>query len=1171
MEKIFDRFEYSETDVIGIGGMGTVYRGTDPTADGRLVAIKYLKPEIVQSNPAIVDRFRREGEALRDLNHPNIVQMLDAGMCDDHHYIVMEFVPGGSLRDLLDDERKLTVQRVLYIALDLADALTRAHRLNILHRDIKPANVLLAADGTPRLTDFGVARTQASHLTADGQIVGTMAYISPESLTGGPIDERHDIWAFGVMLFEMLAGHRPFRSEHVGALVNEITQQPIPDLEQIRPDIPVSLVDLVYRMLDRNLETRIRSARLVGAELERIIYSGGSDNTPVGLMAREVGGDRFRTTTTSQRVLDTPNPTLNETAANEPVGLVNVPTQATQFVGREREVEDIRGQLLSNDVRLLTLVGPGGVGKTRIALAVAEAVQDAFPDGVFFVPLASVERSEMVPMKIAEAIGFQFSGSDDPMAEMMAFIRDKNALIITDNMEHLVSGADELARNMERAPYFKVLATSRERLRLRGEYVYEVDGMIIPPSTVKTPDDLLEYPAARLFMSSAERVAPGFELDAETAPHVTRVIQLVQGIPLGVELAAGWLEMLPVDEIATEIENSLDFLETDMRDIPERHRSIRAVFDYSWNLMTEDERNTFMKLSVFRGGFERAAAQKVTEASLRALTSLVNKSLLSRSADGRYHVAKLLRQYAAEQFDEQCPDTDSVFDAYIENYTVFVEKIKNAFGTARDMQAMDAIDVEVENIRHTLKLVTDRLMLDHIVRLSMPVSQYFFARSMMVEAVGTFTEMSESLAANNQMDSHAYWQTQALLAAVLGRRGDYRRSEALAKEVLAKLRQKPTTDDETRYSTSYTLNQLAYAQMMLGQYDAARESTHEAIRLAEGHADDWDIVLPNALGNLGYLEFLAGNLDEARRIYEDLTSTYYSIEQSPIGYAFGRNNLGEILQALGEFEAAQQLYEEAYGVFKQFRHRRGMAFSANNLAGCHTMRGEYEQAQALYRKAYQINREIGDRAGLGHSLSAMANIAIFEQNYRVALDYFKQALELRREIGDQLGYTRNLTEVGMVLYMLGQMDETRPYYEEAEALAEELNNDMLRALAGLGIGAIHLFDGEHDTAMSEFQAALNRIGSGDYHNNALLFVAASVAMVLSERGLYEKAAQMVGFVEAHAEAVAGINYEAGPVTRPILQNIEHQLQHELGAGFGRAREQGRTLALDDVIQVVFAV
>ena len=1166
MQKIFDRFEYSETDIIGVGGMGTVYRGKDTTANGRLVAIKYLKPEIVQSNPAMVDRFRREGEALRDLNHPNIVQMLDAGMCDNHHYIVMEFVPGGSLRDLLDHERKLNVQRVLYIALDMADALTRAHRLDILHRDIKPGNVLIAADGTPRLTDFGVARTKASHLTDDGQIIGTMAYISPEALTGGDLDERHDIWAFGVMLFEMLAGRRPFPSENIGQLVTEITQQPIPDLEQLRPDAPVALVDLIYRMLDRKLQTRIRSARLVGAELEQIIYSGGAENAPVGLSAREAGGDRFRTTITSQQVLNTP--TIAD-PHNAPVGLVNVPTQATAFVGRQREVEEIREQLLADGVRLLTLVGPGGVGKTRIALAVAEAVQAAFPDGVYFVPLAAVERGDMVPMKIAEAIGFQFSGSDNPMEEMIAYIRNKRALIVMDNMEHLMSGAGELARNMEQAPYFKMLVTSRERLRLRGEYAYEVDGLIIPPPTVKQADDLLGYPAARLFMSSAQRVAPGFDLDDETAPHVIRIIQRVQGIPLGIELAAGWLEMLPIEEIATEIENSLDFLETDIRDMPERHRSIRAVFDYSWNLMTEAERETFMKLSVFRGGFGRAAAQKVTGASLRALTGLVNKSLLSRSSDGRYTVAKLLRQYAEEQFFEQYPNTDEVFDAYVENYTVFVEKIKNAFGTARDMQAMDAVDVEIENIRHTLKLVMDRVMLDHIVRLTMPLNQYFFARSMLVEAVTLLVEMRDKLAASGNRETLAHWQTQALLASVLGRRGDYIQAEAMAREVVDTLRSLDEKDDNLRYGMAYTLNQLAYAQMMLGQYDAARASTHEAIDITKSHEDDWDVVMPNALGNLGYLEFLAGNLDEARRIYEDLTNTFYGIEVSPVGYAFTRNNLGEIVQAQGEYESAQLLYQEAYAVFKQYRHLRGMAFSANNLAGCHTMRGEYEQAHDLYYKAYKINQEIGDRAGLGNSLSAMANIALYEQNYREALTYFQRSLDLRREIRDRVGYTRNLTQVGMVSYMLGRAEDARPYYVEAQQLAEEIDNDFLRALAGLGTGTLQLSDGELGTAMKTFRNVLRLMEKNAYSDTATMFVLSSVGIVLTERGLYDKAGQIVGFVEAQAAAPAKTNDEFEPIIRPMLQNVERELQHRLGPGFERARAQGRALGLKDVMQVVF--
>jgi predicted Ser/Thr protein kinase len=256
---------------IGKGSFGRVYVGLD-TQTGRQVAIKALRAEDVTHDPTIVSRFEREAEALRLLNHPNIVQILDYLRENEHHYIVMEYVEGGTLADMLQQQPQLPLERTLQIGLDLSDALARAHRLNIIHRDIKPHNVLLARDGTPRLSDFGVAYIgDRARLTQSGATVGTYAYLSPEGTMGQPVDERTDIWSFGVLLYEMLAGRRPFDSPRPGVLLTMILNHPPPDLATIRSDTPPVLVDLINRMLEKERDKRIPSVRLVGAEIEALM------------------------------------------------------------------------------------------------------------------------------------------------------------------------------------------------------------------------------------------------------------------------------------------------------------------------------------------------------------------------------------------------------------------------------------------------------------------------------------------------------------------------------------------------------------------------------------------------------------------------------------------------------------------------------------------------------------------------------------------------------------------------------------------------------------------------------------------------------------------------------------------------------------------------------------
>ncbi|MBC8444496.1 MAG: serine/threonine protein kinase, partial [Chloroflexi bacterium] len=358
---IANRFQISDPgrDLLARGGIGDVYRGTD-LQTGQLVAIKALQPHIVASDADVVARFMREGQTLRVLDHPNIVKIVDAVRDEGRHYLAMEYVGGGSLRNLLDQRGALPIRRTLEIALDLSDALTRAHRFGVIHGDIKPSNVLLAEDGTPRLTDFGVAQfIDGAGLPHVGLLVGTVDYLSPEAYSGEPLDARADIWSFGVMLYEMLTGDRPFRGESVHSAITSIFTQPVPALLQACTlaledigqeecdDVPSALADLIYRMLEKDRDARIPSVRLVGAELEAILA--------------EINGQSLAAThhvslaTRFARSLP-PSVSLKH----------SLPTQSTRFVGRERDLAELDVLLARPEVRLVSILGPGGAGKTRL-------------------------------------------------------------------------------------------------------------------------------------------------------------------------------------------------------------------------------------------------------------------------------------------------------------------------------------------------------------------------------------------------------------------------------------------------------------------------------------------------------------------------------------------------------------------------------------------------------------------------------------------------------------------------------------------------------------------------------------------------------------------------------------------------------------------------------------
>jgi serine/threonine protein kinase len=392
---------YELQEELGAGGMGIVYLGLN-THTQQQVAIKQLRADVTQ--PEMIERFKREGEALRDLNHPNIVKMIDAFEYDGHYYLVMEYIAGSDLADLLK-LGQMSLELALALSIDLADALTRAHKLNIIHRDLKPANVLIGDDSVLRLTDFGVAHVGSKERVTDTDaIIGTIDYLPPEAFDGTPFDERGDIWAFGVMLFEMLSGKRPFAGETIFHVIQNITTEPIPDLEKLCADVPIALIDLVYRMLERDPQMRIPSVRIVGAELESIIE--GRDHLPqTPRFAPDLADFRERPKH-------------------------NLPIQVTPFIGREYELSELDKLLKDPTLRLITILAPGGMGKTRLVLEAGRNAVAQFENGVYFIELAPLSDPTHVVSAIADGIGYPFQEDDrTPKQQMLDFLVHKEMLI----------------------------------------------------------------------------------------------------------------------------------------------------------------------------------------------------------------------------------------------------------------------------------------------------------------------------------------------------------------------------------------------------------------------------------------------------------------------------------------------------------------------------------------------------------------------------------------------------------------------------------------------------------------------------------------------------------------------------------------------------------------------
>jgi DNA-binding SARP family transcriptional activator/predicted ATPase len=387
----------------------------------------------------------------------------------------------------------------------------------------------------------------------------------------------------------------------------------------------------------------------------------------------------------------------------------NLPPQPTPIVGREAELAEIASYFNNPQAQLLTLVGPGGIGKTRLALQAAarcvepEAnVEPRFSDGVYFLPLASALADSFQQSLLAalgDVLKLNLQGPVHPQAQLLNYMRDRDMLLVLDNFDQLVGEARQLGDILRLAPRVKLLVTSRVRLNLQEEWLLEVKGLEYPTRMDVLADTAVGCSAVRLFVQHARRVQAGFAMtDAET-PEVIRICQLVEGVPLGIELAASWLRVLSCREVAAETEKSVDFLTTSLQNVPERHRSVRAVFDYSWNLLSPAEQAAFRQLSVFRGGFRREAAAQVVGVSLPLLAGLMDKSLLRHSAAGRYEIHDLLRQYAEEKLKADPTEYAHLHDAHCHHYAELMSQHQAELKGEDLPAALTELDADRENVR----------------------------------------------------------------------------------------------------------------------------------------------------------------------------------------------------------------------------------------------------------------------------------------------------------------------------------------------------------------------------------------------------------------------------------------------------------------------------------------
>ncbi len=689
-------------------------------------------------------------------------------------------------------------------------------------------------------------------------------------------------------------------------------------------------------------------------------------------------------------MLTTPHQTLKATPTSK--ATPTLPQPSTPFIGRDKEKANIATLLAEPDCRLLSLVGPGGIGKTRLALAVATSLTEDYRHGVYFVPLQSIDTVEHLITAIMEALGLSLHGQETPRTQLLTALAEREALLLLDNFEQLLpaNGSQLLTDILDQAPDVTLLVTSRAALNLREEWLYPVRGLAIPG---QAKNDEQAADAIRLFEERAGRVRRHFSL-AEAQQPVVHICRLVEGMPLAIELAAAWLRTLDCAAIAAEIRRNLDFLSTTMRNVPDRHQNIQAVFDHSWRLLTAEERRGFKRLSIFRGGFQRAAAERVTGATLPILSALVNKCMIRREG-GRYTIHELLRQYGQEKLQESAAEAAQIRAGHARYYADFLDERRAAVNGPAQRQAATEIAADLENIWAAWQWAVAQVDVEIIRRAA--TTYYLFCQFRSYFLEGAEALDAAAVVLEQQPESADRDLTLAELYSNEGwlriRLGEFERAQMAlerSRALYTHLDQPPPS-----YMGADPATPLAILATMRGAYEEAA-ALGEASRRASDARDDIHNLYFAHYG-LAVVRLAQGQYEAAYRHAEQACTLARSAGNRWF-LSYPLNEWGNVARAMGQYAEARDHYRASYAIKEAYDDPEGMAVALSHLGEMAMLQEAFQEADERFRQSLQIYRELNDRGGLATSLKGLGQVACARQEPAVAADHFRQALEIAIDI-----------------------------------------------------------------------------------------------------------------------------------------------------------------------------
>ena len=850
----------------------------------------------------------------------------------------------------------------------------------------------------------------------------------------------------------------------------------------------------------------------------------------------------------------------------------NLPVPLTPFVGREAELIEIAERLRDPACRLLTLFGPGGVGKTRLALEAARDLREYFTHGIYFVPLAVLQSVEAIVPAIGEALGFSFYEEKTRKAngskqQLLDYLRSKQMLLVLDNLEHLLGGAGVITEILRTASEIKVLVTSRARLNIKGEHLFTVGGLTYPSSDDGCGKEALHYEAVRLFLDSARRVQPHLNPTESDLAEIARICRQAQGIPLALLLASAWIEVLSPAEIAAEIEQDIDFLATDWQDVLQRQRSMRAVFDRSWRLLTGREREICQGLSVFRGGLTREAAGAVTGASLRDLKRLVERTRLHSTPEGRYEVHELLRQYAAEKLGGTPASDTAVRDRHSAHFAAALEGWAADLKTDRQTATLSEMEIEIGNARAAWDWAVEWGQLSLMEQALEGLCLFYDMPVRFEEGEDACRRAAEQLEGQT---SEAELKLQAPILAwqshfqrLQGRAGE---AGELLEKSLTLLARSELTGIDTRRERAFVLLERARVTAITDR-KLAQGLYEGSLSLYQESQDRWWTA--NLLFELGMLSHNTSAYPKARQWYKESLALYQALG-SPRGTADALVWSGFNHVRLGKIEEAQSLVRQGVTIREAIGDRAGIAFGffrlgvvffwQGKLAESHEMLdkcapiyqnlglryelayatiflgavsgflGRYEETRILVKTGLNMCQEMGYRRESAFGLFTLAALALAEERYAKAQWALQQSVTIYRELGqqDEMGWA--IVLLGYATRGMGQPHLAIEYLHEAVQKGIEFQTFFLALLTLSGVSLLLVDQGKAERAVELYALASHYpmvSNSRWFEDIAGRHIATAAALLLPE---IVEAARERGFARDLQATVAELLDELGQET-----------------------------------------